>query len=225
MSETNDSDVPIASGVCPRCEADTADELGCTRCGWTQYFGDEAHEIPPIASRSDKQTTKISWKKQTDGRRDISNGTYFLLALGTFLIIGLLVCIIVSVSTHAPGIALCFVFLALPPSIRTALVVWRRSSLGLTTTSEKQGRMFVSSLFVTTLMGTTLAMMSVVFVFFAGLFSLISLLLFCFKKPTVYSPVDLALTPVGWLLIIMIATPYICWIVSRWQRDTVSRDE
>ena len=222
MSEPDADDIVMAELVCPRCQTAIADPMECSRCGWIQYRRDETVEAPPIASNFSTQLEEISPESKSNGREDISKANHFLFLIGTCLIIGLLCTVIVAMTDPAPGTAVCLVVLALPPVVRTAVVVARRSRKGLVTSKEKASRLFVSSLLVTTLLGSTLAVMSVVFAFFAMAFSLISLLLFCFKKPTQYSAVDLAATPIGWFLIVMVIAPYLFLIVSRWQKDTMA---
>ena len=226
MSEADEPEVYVAAIACPRCQTDMTDELSCDRCGWIeQNFGPLTGDLPPLASKDEKKPDGIAWKDKATGRGDIARGNYYLIAIGTCLIIGLLVSVITAMSSQSPGIAICFVVLALPPVIRTALVVWHRGKKGLSTSPLKRSKMFVSSLFVTAMVGTTLVVISILFTACAILFSLVSLLLFCFAKPQVYSPYDLAVTPTGWLLILIAVVPYVCWVIARWQKDTVAEDE
>ena len=223
MDDDNEQELFVASIVCPRCQTDMTDELHCDRCGWIEHGSVGA--IPPVASSKDKEPVGIAWRDKANGRRDIARGNFLLIAIGTFLVIGLLVSVTTAVANQSPGIAVCFVVIALPPVVRTAMVVWHRGKNGLSTSPLKRSKMFASSLFVTAMLGTTLAVISILFTVCAVAFSLVSLLLFCFSKPRAYTPFDLVATPVGWLLILIAIVPYVCWIISRWQRDAVAEDE
>lgn len=226
MSEAEDQEVYVAAMACPRCQTEMTKDLECDRCGWIEFDVETpTGNVPPIASQKDKEPVGIAWQDKASGRGDIARGNYYLIAIGTCLIIGLLISIITAMTEQSPGIAVCFVVLALPPVIRTALVVWHRGRKGLSTSPLKRSKLFVSSLFVTAMMGTTLVVISVLFSVCAILFSIVSLLLFCFKKPQAYSPYDLATTPMGWLLILIAVIPYVCWVVARWQKDAVAEDE
>ncbi|HMP80524.1 MAG TPA: hypothetical protein PKD54_13800 [Pirellulaceae bacterium] len=158
--------------------------MRCPRCGW------------PEPEKS----------KETDPNR-------FSYSLSSLLLVTTLIAICLSVFVALPGLGVMLAILALPPLIRTALVVNKRRANALGTETHQVVAMFFSSMFVTIV--TFLAVSITAFGTFCGLCFVSSgvvninnnLVMLCIAGCSLLSAMG-----------VLIASSF--WFRQRWRRDT-----
>lgn len=114
-------------------------EQVCSRCGWK--VGAVAAS-PALRSSPDKTLAD-------EGPPAFDRGTSATFSLGTLLLAITVFCVLLGITVAAPGLGIPLALLAVPPAIRTAMVVRRRKDGGLKTSGAEKATLFVMSAFVT----------------------------------------------------------------------------
>lgn len=132
-----DPGVPVATALCQYCEAPLP--VGSEVC--------RSCRVPSTYST----TYEISnpYLSPIPVPEEIQRETRAASSIVSILLTGLLVLLLLGIGIESPGIAILLALLTIPPWIRTALVMRRRSKAGLETSRVASVSMFVGSVFVT----------------------------------------------------------------------------
>lgn len=129
-SEQSNAETPVASLLCQFCEASLpAESEVCLRCG--------------IASMETRNPYG------SPAAREIAAGSSGASTLSSILLTGALLVPLLVVGFESPGVAIFLAVITIPSWIRTALVMRRRSTTGLETSTVASMSLFVGSLLVT----------------------------------------------------------------------------
>ncbi|QEG20224.1 hypothetical protein [Mariniblastus fucicola] len=130
------ADVVVATMLCPVCEADLSpDAAVCFQCGCVSVDPN----VNPFA---------LPAERPAKAPKGIENETKFTSSLISMLLTGGLVGVLVAVGLASPGLAILLALMAIPPWIRTTLVVFKRSKTGLATDNFARATLFFGSAMV-----------------------------------------------------------------------------
>lgn len=128
-----------ARSVCGTCLAPLGDGVQvCPRCGWRAAFDGQPE------SRGEQTDAA-----ERSGSPDIDRGTRTTFGIGTLLLIITLVGVLLGIGVSAPGLGVLLALFAVPPVIRTTMVVQARKSAGRETGLGEKSGLFLMSAFVT----------------------------------------------------------------------------
>ena len=200
MNEEADSNTPVAMLLCKYCSAEPGSaSVVCKRCGVPVNTAD----TNPYGSPATR----------------IAQGTQQATTLASVIMtLGLLVLLVV-VGFESPGIAVLFALFTIPPWIRTALVVYKRSRSGLPTGNVEKTALFFTSALLTTLI-----------LFAMTISCILTFCITCFAalaEPDYFNDGTFGLVLFGgiitaFVMVLLLFSPWIRW---RWARDTTRRNQ
>lgn len=198
-SKPSNAELPVASLLCQYCEADLpVGSEACLRCGIASGNTPNPYGSP---------TARVI--------NDIAEGTNGAGTLTSILLTGALLVLLVVVGFESPGVAIFLGVFTIPPWIRTALVMRRRSATGLETSTAASVSLFVGSLLVTWLiLFSALVCCTLTFCF-----ACIGALTMSRDERVVFPMAGIAALAV-FLGIVLVFSP---WIRSRFRRDTTRK--
>lgn len=140
------TDVVQSQPACPNCDTPLKPKaMYCIKCGMRNQgagrsqqpgFG-ESPPSPDIYHRTDY------------GQADIGRGTARSFSIASLLIVITVIAVLLGIAVRAPGLAILLAIFAIPPWIRTALVMRRRGAMGVQPTVADRVALFMGSLVVT----------------------------------------------------------------------------
>jgi hypothetical protein len=189
-----------------------AGQLRCAQCGAARR---------PDAARCWLCGAAIDSKDATRAAASVEGETAGRFSLASLMMFVTLLCVVLGVSTIAPGVGIPLGIVLLIVWLRTAAVARQRAARGLTVTGAEKLQLFLQSI------GTTLALLAVICVagcaaFFAACFACIA----TFSGLERVVPEQAALT-FGWMAFGLVALAIVAltfWGVTkiirrRWRRD------
>ena len=183
-------------------------ELNCARCGAVMRA--DAARCWLCGAAVDRHATKAT---SSVDRVETAGG----FSLASLMMFVTLLCVVLGVSTIAPGIGIPFGIIMLVAWLRTAAVARRRAAHGFAVTRPERLQLFISSV------ATTISLLALTCV--AGCAALVAACFVCVFTWEGLGSDEAA--PIGWIAAAVvagaIAIPAMLWIVKlldrRWRRD------
>jgi hypothetical protein len=187
-----------------------AGELHCTQCG--AVMRPDAARCWLCGAAIDTHATKAT----ASAERTETAGGFSLASLMMFVT---LVCVVLGVSTIAPGIGIPFGIIMLVAWLRTAAVARRRAAHGFAVNRLERLQLFISSA------GTAIALLALTCV--AGCAALVAACFVCLYTWEGLGANEPGAAAFGWIAAAIVAAgiaiPAMLWIVKlldrRWRRD------
>ncbi len=111
----------------------------CSRCGW---------KVGALAASPALRTSPKN-PFLDDEKSGIDRGTSTSFSLGTLLLVITIIGVLLGITVAVPGLGIALTLLAVPPAIRTTMVVKRRKTSGRVTSGSEKTALFLVSAFVT----------------------------------------------------------------------------
>ncbi len=155
------SDVVQSLPACPNCDTPLQPKASyCAKCGMRSP-GTGPFQQPGFGSSpplpDDYQRTEIG------------QGTVRSFSIASLLIVITVIGVLLGITVQAPGLGILLALLAVPPWIRTALVIRRQRAMGIQPTTSDRVALFMGSMFVTWVVLFSLVAACCVTFFFACL--------------------------------------------------------
>ncbi len=144
------ADVLESRQVCPNCDTPFVSKAKyCNKCGMRNQVAEMSQQpgfgtSPDIGQRIDL------------GQGDIGQGTARSFSIASLLIVITVISVLLGIAARAPGLAILLALLAIPPWVRTALVIRRQRAMGVQPTVSDRIALFMGSVFVTWVIVSTL---------------------------------------------------------------------
>jgi len=164
------SDATSSKTVCPNCDSVIwAHAEYCNKCGTRGAASGEFQPLdfgdpqPEIQERTGTPTGQFQLpgfdtrpQSEIYRRTGIHQGTARSFSIGSLLLVITVIGVLLGIMVQAPGLGITLALFAVPPWIRTALVLKRRQAMGFQPTMSDRVALFMGSMFVTWVIVITL---------------------------------------------------------------------
>lgn len=202
------------------------DTVACPRCGASCRKGSEQTWQDVDTLRCGKCGSQFAVSVYGDGKQDakivdkpVESSSGWSFELASLMLIITLIAVCCGLIVRFPGLGIVLAILALPPLVRTLLVVQRRKKSGRGTGTSSKIGLYLESLIVTGVVVTALVT-TILGSLIVSLFVMCTAGLGTNRNSDLLPVLGILCGVLSLVVLAMCIWPFWTWIRARWRRDT-----